>query len=194
MLLSFGTACKEHYGVRVKDLLDEATIAIYGKNTAGTKLKQRTVFCDREVFDKLIKYAEKHRLGYGDRLFPIQDATVQDKVIPRIRETLSLDKLKHFTCHWFRHGHAIYLVRNGVDLLTIARQLGHEKLEITAGYLRFRDDYRQQFDKAFGKEKLPDYVKVQCPKCGLVFRLKKNREIDLEDRIKAVLPHLRKIK
>jgi hypothetical protein len=27
--------------------------------------------------------------------------------------------------------------------------------------------------------------KVQCPSCGFDFRLKKNKEIDLEDRIKA---------
>ncbi len=70
---------------------------------------------------------------------------------------------------------------------TLQQQLGHEDLGTTAVYLQFAlDDRKKAYDKVFGAK--PDHLKIQCPSCGFTFKLKKNKEIDLEDRIKAVLP------
>lgn len=38
--------------------------------------------------------------------------------------------------HQFRHGHAVDLWREGVDLLAVQRQLGHARLDVTQSYLR----------------------------------------------------------
>ena len=41
--------------------------------------------------------------------------------------------LKKIRIHDLRHSHASYLFNNGVDILTIAKRLGHENIETTLG-------------------------------------------------------------
>ncbi|WP_129597252.1 hypothetical protein [Methanohalophilus profundi] len=50
------------------------------------------------------------------------------------------------------------------------------------------EDRKKVYDKAFGGK--TDNMKVQCPACGFNFKLKKNREIDLEDKIQAIFDYL----
>lgn len=60
-----------------------------------------------------------------------EEAGIQEirKVDQRGREWNSI------TSHAIRRGHAMHLLKNGVDLRTIQKRLGHSKLETTIGYL-----------------------------------------------------------
>lgn len=173
---------KEHYGIRVKDIvMKDRLIAVYGKNVKSDELKPRTVIIDKHTLNLIQEHIIKYSLKPNDKIINLN--TNGSKIfLDKLRKRAGLHWI---TAHKFRHGHAIYCVQNGMDIRTIQQQLGHEDLGTTAVYLQFAvGDRKKAYDKVFGKK--PDHIKLQCPSCGFVFKLKKNKEIDLEDRIKAV--------
>ncbi len=175
---------KEHHGIRVKDIVfKDRIIAIYGKNVKSCELKPRTIVIDSDTLNLIQEHIKKYSLKLNDKIINLNENGAK-LFIEKLREKVGLHWV---TAHKFRHGHAIYCIQHGMDLRTLQQQLGHEDLGTTAIYLQFAvEDRKKAYDKVFGSK--PDHIKVQCPKCGLVFRLKKNQEIDLEDRIKAILP------
>jgi site-specific recombinase XerD len=50
--------------------------------------------------------------------------------------------------HDFRRGFAVNMLRNGADLLTVSRLLGHESLEVTKRYLALVEDDLSRVHKA----------------------------------------------
>ncbi len=175
---------KEHHGIRVKDIVfKDRIIAIYGKNVKSCELKPRTIVIDSDTLNLIQEHIKRYSLKPNDKIINLNENGAK-LFIEKLREKVGLSWV---TAHKFRHGHAIYCIQHGMDLRTLQQQLGHEDLGTTAIYLQFAvEDRKKAYDKVFGAK--PDHIKVQCPKCGLAFRLKKNREIDLEDRIQAVLP------
>lgn len=173
---------KPHHGIRVKDVLfKERLIAIYGKNTRSKELKARTVVVDDDTLKKIEAHIKRYNLQLNDKLIN----TVEYGTKAFIARTAKKIGKPWISAHKFRHGHAIYCIQNGMDLRTLQQQLGHSNLGTTAIYLQFATDERKRsYDKVFGAK--PNDVKVQCPSCGFNFRIKKNLEIFLEDRMQTI--------
>lgn len=64
-----------------------------------------------------------------------------------------------------RHSHAVHSIRNGVDLVSLQRQLGHEHLTTTATYLKYAGLDDEPYLAAFGKPGSQREHR-QCPSCG----------------------------
>lgn len=173
---------KKHHGIRVKDIVfKDRLIAIYGKNVKSDELKSRTVIIDQKTLDLIQDHIKKYSLKPEDKIINLNSNGA--KVFVTSLKTKA--NLPWLSSHKFRHGHAIYCIQHGMDIRTLQQQLGHADLSTTATYLQFAVDERKKaYDKVFVAK--PDNQKVQCPGCGFNFRLKKNREIDLEDRIRAI--------
>ncbi|KGK99209.1 integrase [Methanococcoides methylutens] len=173
---------KAHHGIRVKDVLfEDRLIAIYGKNVKSKELKPRTVVIDEETLNLIKVHIEKYSLKSNDKI--INTNTEGTKAfISRIGKKIGLPWI---SAHKFRHGHAIFCIQNGMDIRTLQQQLGHSNLGTTAIYLQFAiDDRKKVYDKVFNPK--PNRVKVQCPSCGFTFKLKKNRDIEFEDKLRTI--------
>ena len=55
----------------------------------------------------------------------------------------------HLHCHSFRHGSAMYLLENGVNLFTIKNHLRHKSIQSTQKYLHYTDKQRQEVNTLF---------------------------------------------
>lgn len=173
---------KEHHGIRVKDIVfKDRLIAVYGKNVKSSELKARTIIIDIDTLNFIQEHIKKYSLKPNDKIINL-NAHGAKALLEKLRKRSGL---LWVTAHKFRHGHAIYCIQNGMDLRTLQQQLGHEDLGTTAIYLQFAvDDRKKAYDNVFGAK--PDFIKMQCPSCGFNYRVKRNKEIDLEDKIRAV--------
>lgn len=173
---------KEHHGIRVKDIIfRDRIIAVYGKSVNSDELKARTVVIDQKTLDIIDNHIKKHSLNSNDKIINLNENGSRT-FINKLRKKIALHWV---SAHKFRHGHAIHCIQHGMDIRTLQQQLGHVDLGTTAIYLQFAvDDRKKAFDKVFTAK--PNHVKIQCPSCGFTFRLKKNRDIELEDKIKTV--------
>lgn len=173
---------KKHHGIRVKDIVfKDRLIAVYGKNVKSDELKPRTIIIDTKTLNLIQEHIKTYSLNPDDKIINLNNNGT--KVF--INSLKIKANLPWVSPHKFRHGHAIYCIQNGMDIRTLQQQLGHADLGTTATYLQFAvNDRKKAYDKVFGEK--PNNQKVQCPGCGFNFRLKKNREIDLEDRIRAI--------
>jgi hypothetical protein len=141
---------------------------IEGKNTSpdATGLKARHVLCtDRETYEDL--RARANRIGDESLNIFVPESEDGMEAVPHYigkLQNLAPGRLSEVTMSWFRHSHAIHALRNGADLMSIQRQLGHSHLDTTAEYLRFAglddDSYMAAFDAS------PPEVRRQCPSCG----------------------------
>jgi hypothetical protein len=175
---------KEHHGIRVKDIVfRDRLIAVYGKNVKSNELKPRTIIIDMDTLNLVQEHIKKYSLKPNDKIINLNGNGAK-LYLEKLRKKVNMDWV---TGHKFRHGHAIYCIQHGMDIRTLQQQLGHEDLGTTAIYLQFAvNDRKKAYDKVFGAK--PDHVKMQCPSCGFNYRVKRNKEIDFEDRMKAVFP------
>jgi integrase/recombinase XerD len=173
---------KAHHGIRVKDIVfQDRIIALYGKNVKSDELKARTVIVDSETLELLREHIKRYSLNPSDKIINLNENGAKT-LIGKLRE---ISEMYWLTAHKFRHGHAIYCIQQGMDIRTLQQQLGHSDLGTTAVYLQFAVTERKKaYDKVFAKK--PDYIKSQCPSCGFTYKLKKNMEIELDDKIKQV--------
>lgn len=54
-------------------------------------------------------------------------------------------------CHSFRHGSAMFLLENNVNLFTIKNHLRHKSIQSTQRYLHYTDKQRQEVNNLFSK-------------------------------------------
>ncbi|AEH61284.1 integrase family protein [Methanosalsum zhilinae DSM 4017] len=176
---------KYHHGIRVKDIsFRDRLIAVYGKSVKSDELKARTVIIDQTTLDLIKEHIEKYSLKPDDKILNINENGAKT-FLPKIRDKLNLPWV---SAHKFRHGHAIYCIQKGMDIRTLQLQLGHEDLATTAIYLQFAvDDRIKVYDKVFNAK--PTDAKIQCPGCGFSFKVKKNKEIDFEDRMNGIFKY-----
>ncbi|MEZ5333761.1 MAG: site-specific integrase [Methanolobus sp.] len=173
---------KPHHGIRVKDIVfKDRLIAIYGKHTNSKELKPRTVVIDEDTLKLIEEHITKYDLQPNDKIVN----TVEYGAKAFIKRTGKKVGLPWISAHKFRHGHAIYCVQKGMDIRTLQQQLGHASLDVTAVYLQFATgDRKKSYDKVFGNK--ADFIKTQCPSCGFTYRLKKNLDIELEERLETI--------
>lgn len=60
--------------------------------------------------------------------------------------------VKHLNAHSFRHGYAIEMLERGADISVLADFLGHESIETTKVYLRFRKKHLRKLHDQIWKE------------------------------------------
>ncbi|MDP2218169.1 MAG: site-specific integrase [Methanolobus sp.] len=173
---------KAHHGIRVKDIVfKDRIIAVYGKNVKSDELKPRTVIVDTETLELLKMHIERYALRPNDKIISINENGAK-VLINTLRDIVEMPWL---SAHKFRHGHAIYCIQQGMDIRTLQQQLGHTDMGTTAIYLQFAIIDRQKaYDKVFGRKH--DCMKLQCPACGLNFKVSKSGGVDLEDKIKTI--------
>jgi site-specific recombinase XerD len=59
---------------------------------------------------------------------------------------------KHLNAHSFRHGYAVEMLNRGADISVVADFLGHESIETTKVYLRFRKKHLRSLHDQIWKE------------------------------------------
>lgn len=93
-----------------------------------TDAGKRTIYLPQFVLDKMSEYIDMlyGRMG-KDRLFVVTKSTLE-KSIKRGAERAELKKIR---VHDLRHSHASLLISQNVDIATISKRLGHEKIKTT---------------------------------------------------------------
>ncbi len=133
-------------GLRLSEALDLYAKDLDRRNGTLTVLhgkgdRRRTVGLDPGAFAIVERWIDKRRemgLHGRQRLFctlrgsPIKSAYVR-ALLPRLARKAGIEKRVH--AHALRHTHAAELMREGVPLNLIQRQLGHRSVATTSRYL-----------------------------------------------------------
>jgi len=133
-------------GLRIGEALDLAETDLDRSRGAvlvrrGKGGKRREVGVDRWAWDQLQPWLEiRANLPVGDMLCVIHGATAGRHWEPsaarkQLRRTAALAGVRRrFAPHQPRHAHAIEMAHEGVPLVVIQRQLGHESTQTTHIY------------------------------------------------------------
>jgi integrase/recombinase XerD len=99
----------------------------------GRKSSARTVFLGARTRQAIWKYTAKQQAAsdQSQSLFELQAASIR----LAIRRIGANAKVHHAHPHKFRHTFAISYLRNGGDVFTLQRLLGHQTLDMTRRYL-----------------------------------------------------------
>ena len=137
-----GLRCAEALALEPSDIdVDAGTILVrHGKGN-----RRRVVGVDPPAFAILERWlSERSKLGLprGSKIFctittgnlgqPLAAAYWRE-AIKRLGEKAGIEKRVH--SHGLRHTHAVELMREGVPILLISRQLGHSSMAITQRYV-----------------------------------------------------------
>ena len=141
MFLETGIRCKELIDMRPDDIA-ETYILIHGKNH-----KERLVPITPYLGKQLVKY--KTRKEHQFDLKP-SDSNFFLSVNGKILTNGAIEQIvkkagrgisdARISPHTFRHFYAQTQLRNGMDIYTLSRLLGHEKVSITQIYLQNMQD------------------------------------------------------
>lgn len=134
------------YGMRIDEILKLRSEDITNKwiTINGKGGKKRHVPIEKNFYDILKTYS-----GYivNDNGKKISYSTARNILCSIKRNLLINNKM---TWHSFRHGFAVRLLTNDVDLFTISKLLGHSSLNTTATYLRFNLENTSNVFKKLG--------------------------------------------
>lgn len=174
---------KDHHGLRPVDILPDRRLRIEGKNTGSgdtSELKPRIVLCtNTRTFEDLQELADRRERAEDNIFAPDSKNGIRyiRHYVEKLQEALD-DRLSGFSLRWLRHSHSIHALRNGVDLVSLQRQLGHENLSTTATYLRYAGMDDDAYLAAFGgqEEAEPDELRTSCPSCGFDYSITIDRE------------------
>jgi site-specific recombinase XerD len=126
----------------------------------GKGNKRREVFMPTVCSEAIRQYiklrpqtSDDHLLMY-DRRRHFADRAVT-RLFAEIKAAAGLADRDHITCHPFRHGYASRLLKNGADLLSISKALGHSSLQTTSVYLHTDEDQLKEVARLAGVTKKP---------------------------------------
>jgi site-specific recombinase XerD len=133
-----GLRCAEALSLLPKDIDEgEQTVRVlHGKGD-----RSRTVGIDATAFAVIGRWLDtRRRLGIGARsrlLCTLKGTSLQPTyartLLPRLARKAGIQKRVH--PHGLRHTHAAELMREGVPLNVIQKQLGHVSVAVTSAYL-----------------------------------------------------------
>jgi site-specific recombinase XerD len=136
LLYDTGMRAGELVGMQLADIrFDTGEISVVGKGE-----KQRIVVAGRLALRALRRYLEIRREGIGrneDRVFTNSTGmptTTGDigHIFRRLRRRCGIERLH---AHLLRHSFAVQFLRNGGDVLTLQRLLGHSSVATTNRYV-----------------------------------------------------------
>ena len=142
-LLDTGLRVSELCGLYLSDLwLEDGILKVTGKGN-----KERLVAIGRQVQRVLWRYISRHRpepaMPNSDLLFLTKDGRplTKDRVEKIIAHYGKKAQLRGIRCspHTLRHTAAITFLRNGGDVFSLQRMLGHSSLEMTRRYCDVAD-------------------------------------------------------
>lgn len=131
LLLDTGLRVGEVCRLEVRDVnlqTGEVVVAPYG---TGRKTKPRIVFLGRGARRALWLYLAHRQYEQSDALFTISSTVIRG-ILKHIGERSGV---RHIYPHRFRHTFAIFYLRNGGDIFTLQRILGHSDLGMVQHYL-----------------------------------------------------------
>ncbi len=143
MLLDTGLRASELTGLTVVDVnLVDGLMKVYGKGN-----KERVVPVGTRVQRAVWKYLERHRPQPANPLCPTLFLTATGNPITTDRLRTIIEKyarragIEGVRCspHTFRHTCAISYLRNGGDVFSLQRILGHSSLEIVRIYVNLAE-------------------------------------------------------
>ena len=118
-----------------RDIINDTILV---RNAKGNK--DRVIPLERELSNLLGLYTD--RLKPKDKLFPISDRQVRNVVYKYSPDGLDVHP------HTFRHSFAVYCLKNGMNLRSLQKILGHSSLTTTQVYLDVvGKDIKEDFDK-----------------------------------------------
>jgi integrase/recombinase XerD len=139
ILLDTGIRCSELTSLKVTDVkLKSRLLKVWGKGS-----KERLVPIGAKVQKALWKYLTRYRsepaTPHYDHVFLTRDGhpITKDRleaIVERYGKKASITGVR-VSPHTFRHTMAVMFLRNGGDVFTLQRILGHSQLEVLRGYL-----------------------------------------------------------
>jgi len=139
MLLDTGLRLQELSSLAVEDL-DMARQVIRVRQ--GKQQKERLVSFGRSAYSALSKYLDL-RQGSSPALWVTQNSKALQAngirlMFERLRKRAGISDVR-VSAHTFRHTFAINYLKNGGDVFTLQRILGHATLEMTRRYTNAMD-------------------------------------------------------
>lgn len=138
LLWRAGLRCSEALDLHPKDIDAQAhTVRIlHGKGN-----RSRTVGLDATAFAVIARWMDSRKMlginGRAPLLCTLKAGKLNSSyvraLLPRLARKAGIEKRVH--AHGLRHSHAADLVREGVPVNLIQRQLGHASLAVTSAYL-----------------------------------------------------------
>lgn len=102
--------------------------------------------------------SKKSNYIFESKLFKTveQRATHISNIFKQIKDKLDLNK---FSSHTLRHTYATYLLKNGVDIHTVSKLLGHSNLQMTQRYLHINNIELSKNSRAFNPlARMKDFI------------------------------------
>lgn len=134
-------------GIRLSELIEltEEQIKLDYIIIKGKGSKERVVVKSPMLGKWLIKYISIRNVYFQYRNIPENiflskngkplETAMVDRIIKNAGKACDISKDVRVSAHTFRHTYAQYQLRNGLDIYTLSRLLGHENIAITQIYL-----------------------------------------------------------
>ena len=148
LAIAFDTGARKTEICEIKETdIRDNVILIHGKGN-----KERHVSLTPYLKKALMKYIRIKRLYFDDKCIPHQNLLLSRTGRPLTKEALehifhnagmytSIRKEIRCSPHTARHYYAQANLRNGLDVYSLSRLLGHESINITKRYLQSLQDY-----------------------------------------------------
>lgn len=165
-LLDTGIRCSELINLRLSDVnLDSRLLKVRGKGS-----KERLVPIGAKVQKAIWKYISRYRpepaIPRYDQVFLTRDGCPLTKdrleaIVERYGKKAAITGVR-VSPHTFRHTMAVMFLRNGGDVFSLQRILGHSSLEVLRGYVNLA---MSDISRAHQRNSPADNLACWVPRC-----------------------------
>lgn len=143
MMADAGLRVRELISLEDRDVTDDYIFVRRGKGK-----KQRMVYCSPTVAKEVLRYKRVRDAYFESKGIPVNGMMFRNrdggylksdgvqKMLKRLKAKVTVRAEVRVSPHTFRHYFAQSQLRNGCDILTLSKLLGHSSLNTTQVYLR----------------------------------------------------------